>query len=102
MKIKFKWKSIFRDIVPRRPLQDKLPKLTRRYSSPHGVELDPNRSVEAFHLMAHGAARSRQDAARLFKLHPDKDLTQILKLEKPKRRKMEALARSWERLKKWK
>jgi hypothetical protein len=51
--------------------------------------------------MAHGAARSRKDAARLFKLHPDKDLTQILKLEKPKRRRLAALARSMERLKKW-
>jgi len=99
--MRFKFKSILRDIFPIRPIQDKLPKLTRRYSSPYGLEVRPDQEHAANYLKVHGVAKSRSDAARLLRIHPDKSLKQIVKLEKPKRRKMAAIERSWERLKKW-
>ena len=80
------FRSFLHYLFPSIPLRQRLPLLSREFSSKHGrYKLEADRTVIAL-LKGYGLARTDQDAQRLLKRYPEASVLHIFKAEKRRRR----------------
>lgn len=86
-------------LFPKRKLQERIRLLSRAASSKQMPYSDAPDGWEVRRLMAHGVAKTREDAIRLMKKYPFKTTRVIIQTERRKRRIAGRFRRAWERLK---
>jgi len=86
-------------LFPRRSLQSRIRLLSRDPSSEKSPYLDNEDDWTVRFFMAHGVAKTREDAIRLMKRYPGKPARLIIQTERRKRRIAGRWRRAWERLK---
>jgi hypothetical protein len=90
---------LLRYLFPPRSYRNKLPLLSKEYSSKIGPEVPANLKLGVDMLKGHAVARTDQDALRLIRRYPGKSIRAIIKAEKRKRRPKNRWVRAWQRLK---
>lgn len=88
----------FRYFFPKRPVRERLPLPSRRYSSPNiNRQVSVGEEWKVDLIIGNGLARTREDAKRLLLRYSGFSLTRLIKAEKRKRRRSGRLWRAWQR-----
>lgn len=90
---------LIRYLFPPRSNRNKLPLLSKEYSSKIGPDVPPHLREGVNLLKGHAVARTDQDALRLIRRYNGKSIRAIIKAEKRKRRPANRWLRAWQRLK---
>jgi hypothetical protein len=90
---------LLRYLFPPRTARNKLPLLSKEFSSKIGPDVPAHLTQAVNMLKGHAVARTDQDALRLMRRYPDQSIRQIIKAEKRKRRPANRWVRAWTRLK---